>query len=165
MSLANDDPESFDRAQIEHSTKQIEFPTRISNEVGRYEMSSRLIDVLGEQFDAVQIHVVLKNAEDIIKNALELNKESCLLHITEKEMTIFGAKVVTRRSTEYDYSETVSVATKEAQIKALTSELKLLKDQLKILPAQEMVNPSNGEIYFKAKLIKDGIVPAITLPK
>jgi vacuolar-type H+-ATPase subunit I/STV1 len=165
MSIQNNDPGIVAQAMQENPSSQVTFPTRISDEVGRYEASTKLVNALGQEFDGAQIQVVLKNAEDIIKNALIINKESCLMKLTEKETIIFGAKVVTRRSTEYDYSQTPAVAKLESEVKELQEKIKKLKDQLKSLPAQEVVDTATGEIYYKAKLIKDGIVPAITLPR
>jgi len=109
--------------------------------------------------------VILKNAEEIIKHALDLNKEACLSKLTQKETVIFGATITTRRSTDYDYSGTPLVAKSEADIKASQAKLKDLKEFLKKLAAEEVVDAATGEIFHKAKLTKDGILPAISLPK
>jgi len=168
MELAHTNPEVLDGPEPTNGTvvvRAVPFPVKVHNEAGRMSAAIVLTQNLGQEFDAAQIQVILKNAAEIIKHALELNTEACLAKLDQKETIIFGAKVTTRRTTEYDYSETPLVATIEGEIDAKKDKLKDLKEFLKNMPVDEMPDANTGEIFHKAKMTKNGIVPAVSLPK
>jgi len=165
MKQAHDNPEIAD-SHLTESSGQAPLapiiPVRVMDAVERACFATDLTSGLQERYSSVQTYVLLKNAEDVIEQALLICKDKATGQ-AEKDSKVFNAEITTRRSVEYGYEDSV--------LERLESEIVVLKkkadERRKMLRAltSEVADTVTGEILRPAKLTKDGLAIIVKLPK
>lgn len=166
------DPNSLPEAQIFDTRSMDELrvdlePVRLQiaamNGGMRLAAANKLLDRLREETDELSAYVMLKQAEDVISEAIDLQKDNAINAMDEKTKTIWGAKLETKRSKAFEYVHPRLTEIAE-QIKALNAEAKSIKLMLENMK-EPMIYESTGEVIEPAKCLKDGLQIAVTLPK
>jgi len=140
---------------------QIVLPQRMLNTMQREELAVNASQNLLDTMSAVEAYVLIAQMQDIVDLTKELLKEKAIAGVQGKEMDVFGAKVSTRRSTDYEYNAPTLVRL-DVQKKEIDTELKAVK---KMLEAKgEYVDPKTGETNTANK-VKEGLTIAVSLPK
>lgn len=143
---------------------QDRFPVIICrDESDRIAAAQRLNRALLQEFNPLETYVILKNAEAIIKDSLEIGKEGAIMKLEAKEENVLGVKVSQRRAVEYEYDHPRLIKI-DAEMEVLKAEKKKLQTLL-----QSMTKPQadidTGEIINPAKKTRDGLNIAVTLHK
>lgn len=136
--------------------------TVVYSRAERDDLARIIVERLGDTFDALNTQIMLKQAEHIIADALEINKENAISGVQGKRMELLGAVVETKRVTAYEYAG-AKYEQLEAKAKAAADELKEYREFLRKLKT-DVADTETGEIITRAKCTKDGITIAITLP-
>lgn len=146
-------------------TVPMRFP-RLYNDVERCDSARHVVDALLEEHDPLQAHVMLKQAIAILDAAMNLNKDKAILTMTEKQTSVFGAKVEQRRTpAKWEYPKNDSeLSALEEKKKEVDTNLKARKKFLELLK-EELVDPKSGEIVQPAtQVYPGGVTVAVTLP-
>jgi hypothetical protein len=133
----------------------------VCSEAGRINRAMKLVDVLIEEHSHLEAYVILKNAEGVIKHAIEIEQSPATLAMTEKEQVVMGAKVTSKRIVKYEDIHP-SLARIDAEIKILKEKKKAIEEMHRV---SEMIDELTGEMVPKAKKVADGQTVAVTLPK
>ena len=136
-------------------------PDRMLTTSERTLVAQHSINTLLETMSAVEGYVILAQMEKIVEETKEMLKEKAITGIQGKEMMVFGAKVTTRRKTEYEY-EAPTLERLKAQKTAIADQEKAVK---KMLEAKgTYIDDETGEVNTANK-ISDGLQIAVSLPK
>jgi hypothetical protein len=137
-------------------------PVKVMTGTERAVMSTDLVNALHQEFSGVQAYVLLKNAEDVLKQSIEIAKERACA-TAEKDTRVFDAEVTTRRSVEYEYEDSV-LDKLEDQIKELKKQADERRKLLRTIKS-EQADTATGEIMKPARCVKDGISIVVKLPQ
>ena len=140
---------------------ELMIPDRMLTTSERTLVAKHSINTLLETMSAVEGYVILAQMEKIVEETKEMLKEKALAGVQGKEMSVFGAKVTTRRKTEYEYEAPTLVRLSE-QKKALAEQEKTIKKFLEVKGTY--IDDETGEVNTANK-ISDGLVIAVSLPK
>lgn len=167
MAIARDNPEIFDESYRDPEIKPPEpfgliIPLNVPRDIEAVNWAQQRKEWLAEQYTPQQIHVLVKSAIRSLEHLLEANIEDVIQKMQGKEELVLGAKLTLRRSAEYDYGEDQYITSRDQEIKAKREEIKAWKN---LREKSVTVNPETGEEMPKAKLVKDGLTPSVTLPK
>ena|SRR5258706_4873217 len=130
----------------------------------RQEAARRLINNLLNETDDLTTYVLIKQFEDVLKYAIEFQKDKAIKALEGKSDSILGAKVETKRSVTWDYGEDTVLENLASQIKELQDKQKKRKQLLGALETMQ-VDPTTGETMTPAKKVEDGLTISVTLPK
>jgi len=118
-----------------------------------------LCDGLREFTDSLTAYVMLKQAGEIIKSAMEQDLDHAIVKMQGKEMECFGATVSLRSLKEYEYNDP-SLREWERQTAELKEKIDNRKKFMKLIKTPQADGVS-GEIVEPAKLIRDGSTLAV----
>jgi hypothetical protein len=128
------------------------------NEIPKVAQS--LSETLQEFTDSLTAFVMLKQANEIVKSALEQTQDSAMMKFEGKEMVVFGATVKTRPVVEYEYNDG-TLQDMEANLETLKKQIDDRKKMLRSL-TEEVANTGTGEILIPAKKIRDGLTLTVS---
>ena len=164
----HDNPEIFppeERTELERA-EAIPVPffySRLLTGGERLASANKLVLSLNENFGGLETYVFLKQAAQVLSEAIDLAKEAALRRMDSREVNLLGAKIETKSNRKWEYDDP-ELGELESQIKLLQEKVKIKKRFLESLPS-DVVNAETGEITKKAKLLFDGLQIAVTLPK
>ena len=162
MALPNIDPERYDPSQVDiprKSLSKLVLPDKAIPKADIPEMAERLSETLREFTDSMTAYVMLKQAEQIIKSALDQTLDHALAKMDGKEMTCFGATVSMRSLMEYQYDDS-GLADLERKLKELKEKIDARKEFMRLIKTP-VADTETGEVVQPAKLIRDGSTLAI----
>lgn len=166
MSLANNDPEIFERLgsdDIIPFSHALVIPHLTVNSGERLETANRLRLLLSEEHGKLAAYVLLKQAEAIIAEAIDIQKEDAIAKAEGKKGDCLGAKYELKGVRKWEYEDS-QLYVLEQRGKDISEQIKARKRFLESL-TEEIASTQTGEITKPAKLIQDGITIAITLLK
>lgn len=163
MKLSHDNPEIEDAHIIETSHSSVPaVPIRVMNGAERACMATDIVNGLTLEHSSIEAYVLLKNAENVIAQALEIDKERAV-HQAVKDSTILTAEVTTRRDVKYEY-EDETLADLEDKALALRKQIDERKKLLRTIKS-EQADTVTGVISRPAKVVKDGLSLVVKLPE
>jgi predicted transcriptional regulator len=164
MSLARDLPEIMDETTPTIASNRSVVPIKAMNGTERAVMATDMTNALMNEYTALDVYVMFKNASDVIDQAMTIVKDKATSQIAgKKDVPVLGATVSTKKSVQYEYEDS-----KLEELEAKIAELKKEADERrKLLRAikEEQASTTTGEILKPAKLIKDGLSLVVTLPQ
>ena len=122
-------------------------------------IAKHLSESLGEFTDWLTAFVMLKQAAEIIKSALEQTQDHAQVKMQGKEMEVFGATVSLRALREYEYPDPGYQELKH-QMEELKVKIADREKFMKLIKTPQADGVS-GEIIEPAKLIRDGQTLAV----
>jgi hypothetical protein len=120
------------------------------------ELSERLREIT----DSLTAFVMLKQAEQIIKSAIEQTADLAMIKYSGKEMEVFGATIRSRAITEYEYQDSTLLEL-EKQLDTVKKRIDERRKFLRSIP-KEMADTETGELIVPAKKIRDGLTLTVS---
>jgi hypothetical protein len=154
---------SLDSTQVAIPQKELStiiLPDRAIKKDEIPSVAQELSERLREFTDSLTTFVMLKQAEQIIKSALEQTSDLAMMKYSGKEMEVFGATVKTRPVVEYEYQDGTLIEF-EKQLDAVKKRIDERKKFLRSIPCS-IADAETGELIVPAKKIRDGLTLTVS---
>lgn len=157
MSQARTNPEVLDQPTSDvprRTLSKLLLPERAIPKAEVPATAKHLSESLREFTDPLTAFVMLKQAEQIIKSALEQTQDHAQLKMEGKEMQVFGATVSLRALRDYEYPDPGYQELKR-QMEDLKAKIADREKFMKLIKTPQ-ADAVTGEIIEPAKLTRDG---------
>lgn len=151
MSIARDNPEAIEPAEFLPKVQDGLLPSHVIPKDARAGHAEQIVERFLAYTDGLTAYVLAKQAEEILKEAVDQLKDRAIVRLAGKSQNVLGADVSTRSLTEYEYHD-AELAEWETQIECLK---KIIADRKAALRKATVVN-GLGEVCDATKT-RDGI--------